>query len=103
VLFAAPVADTTADQLSEAAQTISSLSDEVDELRDKLAVENMDATEAGKTEAAEIIADLREQLRVMRAELGAMRISRDRYQAENAELMKQIKMNKRELDKARAA
>jgi len=56
--------------LSEAARTISSLSDEVDELRGKLAVENMDASDEAKTEASEIITDLREQLRVAQIESG---------------------------------
>ncbi len=87
------------DQLAEAQNAITDLAAENERLTDRLAVEAMDASEEEKTAAAEIIADLRHQVRTLTAELDAMRISRDTFQAENSELMKQVVRNQRELKK----
>jgi len=81
------------DRLSEASHTINALSQEVEELRGKLAVEQMDGSEEAKAEASELIADLRARVRALEAELASMRAMRDRYQAENVELHKQLRMN----------
>lgn len=91
------------DELAESQDVIVSLSEQVDELRAKLAVEQMDASEDEKTAASELIADLRAQVKTLEAELKQMRLSRDTFQSEVRELSKQIAMNKRELQKARAA
>jgi len=91
------------DRLAESRQAIVELSEEVEDLRAKLSVEQMDASEGEKTAAADLIADLRSQVKTLEAELKQMRISRDTFQAEVRELQKQINMNKRELQKARAA
>ena len=87
------------DQLAEAHNAITDLAAENERLTDRLAVEAMDASEEEKTAAAEIIADLRHQVKTLTAELDAMRISRDSFQAENSELMKQVTRNQRELKK----
>jgi len=87
------------DQLAEAQNAITDLAAENERLTDRLAVEAMDASEEEKTAAAEIIADLRHQVMTLTAELDAMRISRDTFQAENSELMKQVQRNQRELKK----
>lgn len=87
------------DQLAEAQNAITDLAAENERLTDRLAVEAMDASEEEKTAAAEIIADLRHQVMTLTAELDAMRISRDTFQAENSELMKQVVRNQRELKK----
>lgn len=91
------------DELAEAQHTVAVLADQVEELTAKLAVEQMDGSEEAKTEAAQIIADLRAQVKTLEAELHATRLSRDQFQAQCGELMRQLKMNKRELDKAQAA
>lgn len=87
-------------ELKEAHHTIGELAQEVEQLRDKLAVEQMDASEEAKSEAAETIAGLRKQIKHMEVELDAMRLSRDAFQAENAELKKQISMLNRKAKKA---
>lgn len=97
----APAADV-AQELEEARHAIVDLSQEVDRLRDRLAVESMDASEEEKTTAAEIIASLREQIEAMERDMQAMRMSRDTYQRENGELKKQIAMLQRQLKKVEA-
>lgn len=90
------------DQLKEADQTISDLAAENEELRSRLAVGVMDGTAEEKAEAADTIDSLRQQVKTLEAENAALRSSRDAYQREASELRKQIKMNERELKKARA-
>lgn len=79
------------------------LAQENDELRARLAVAVMDGTPEEKQEAADTIADLRQQVKTLAAENSALRASRDHYQAEASQLRKQIKMNEKELKRARAA
>jgi ParB-like chromosome segregation protein Spo0J len=99
--FTAPAANDS-HELAEANEAIHTLSTELDEARTKLAIENMDATPEEKAEAANTIADLRAEIKTLNAELDAMRISRDSLQRTNAELMKQVSLNAKELKKARA-
>jgi len=99
---AASVPEPTADdELAEPRHTIALLSAENEELRAKLAVEQMDVSEEEKTAAAELIATLRAEVKTQTADLDAMRVSRDSFQAENAELKKQIATQQRKL-KAKA-
>lgn len=86
-------------ELDEAALAISDLAAENERLTDRLAVEAMDASEEEKTAASETIADLRHQVKTLTAELDAMRISRDAFQSENSELMKQVQRHQREIKK----
>lgn len=79
---------TTDDELTEANSTIQQLAEENDRLRDKLAVESMDASETAKTEAAEIIRELRAQVKTLEAELEAVKGSRDTYMREATEAKK---------------
>lgn len=90
-------------ELDEADDAIVILSQENDELRARLAVGLMDGTEEEKQEAADTIADLRQQVKTLTAENAALRASRDHYQSEASQLRKQIKMNAAELKRARAA
>ena len=94
---------TDADELAEARDTILQLAEENDLLRDKLAVENMDASETAKTEAAEIISDLRAQVKTLEAELEAVKGSRDTYMREAAEAKKQAIYWRKKAEKAGAA
>lgn len=91
------------DEADESDHIILELAQENESLRDRLAVGVMDGTEEEKNEAARTIADLRQQVKTLEAEAAALRVSRDHYQREASELRKQIKMNERELKKARAA
>jgi len=91
------------DEHEESANVIAELAEENETLRDRLAVGVMDGTDEEKKEAAQTIADLRQQVKTLEAEAAALRVSRDHYQREASELRKQIKMNERELKKARAA
>lgn len=95
----APQAHDNDHKLDDAAQTIRELSNENDQLRDRLAVEQMDASEEAKSEAAATIADMRDRIKALEAELDAVKSSRDGFQRENAELKKQIVMNQKQIKK----
>lgn len=86
-------------KLDDAANTIRELSNENDQLRDRLAVEQMDASEEAKSEAAATIAEMRNRIKALEAELDAVKSSRDGFQRENAELKKQIVMNQKQIKK----
>lgn len=86
------------------------LSDEPDEmveelikenqrLSDQLAIKAMKGTEEEKNLAHETIESLREELRVAKLELVAVKQSRDTYQSENAQLKKQVAMLQKQLKK----
>lgn len=90
------------DYLKETQQALAEVAAENEELRDRLATGVMEGTEEEKQEAAQIIADLRQQVKTLEAENAALKSSRDHFQREASELRKQIKMNERELKKARA-
>jgi len=68
-------------------------------LSDRLAVEAMDASEEEKLAASETIAELREQIRILEIENQSLKISRDTYQRENAELKKTVQSLQRKLKK----
>lgn len=78
------------------------LAQENEELRARLAVGVMVGTDEEKLEAADTIADLRQQVKTLSAENAALRASRDHYQSEASQLRKQIKLNEKDLKKARA-
>ncbi len=78
-------------ELQEAQEVIKDLVEENNTLKDRLAVDSMDASEEGKLEAATIISGLREQVRKMALEIEAITKSRNAYQIENFELKKQLK------------
>jgi hypothetical protein len=68
-------------------------------LSDRLAVEAMDASEEEKLAASETIGELREQIRILEIENQSLKISRDTYQRENAELKKTVSSLQRKLKK----
>ncbi len=61
-------------------------------LTDRLALKIMDGTPEEKELAKSTIEDLREDLRLARIEIVALKKSRDQYQNENAQLKKQVAM-----------
>jgi len=80
--------DTKLDELTE---TINDLSEENKILKDKIAVGQWDASEIEKIDIHEVIAELREQVRVLEIDNKALRESRDMFQMRNVELMQKVK------------
>jgi hypothetical protein len=71
-------------------------------LLDQLALKTMDATPEQKNKAAETIAELRADNERLERELESVKISRDSYMKQNAEMQKQLNYYKRELKKVAA-
>lgn len=88
------------DELVEAQHTITDLAAENESLRDRLAVEKMDASEEGKAEAATTISELRERVRTLEAENDALKASRDTYMQKVSEMQKQIAYWRKQAEKA---
>ena len=80
-------------------ELLQSLAAENEELKDKLAVANMGGTSKDKDQASATIAELRERIRVLEAELEAIKVTRNSYQTENGQLKKQIAAMQRQLKK----
>lgn len=78
------------------------LEEENTKLLDQLALKTMDATPEQKKQAAETIAELRAENERLERELESVKISRDSYMKQNAEMQKQINYYKRELKKVAA-
>lgn len=66
-------------------------------LTDRLAVTVMDATAEEKKSAEDLIKQLREEIRILKLEMNAVKSSRDKFQLENAQLKRQISMQQRQL------
>lgn len=90
------------DALAEARYAITELSEENDELRDRLAIAAMDATDEEKHIAQKTIADLRDQVKVLEAENDALKSQRDQYMTESAEKTKQILYWRKKAEKVAA-
>lgn len=73
---------------------------ENEELKARLAVAAMEGTPEEKAMAEQTINELREELRVAKIEMTAIRVSRDTFQAENAQLKRQVSMLQRKLKQA---
>lgn len=71
-----------------------------EDLQDKLTVAMAASTDdIQKEKAQSIITDLRAQIRLLEIELKAVTTSRDQFQRENAQLMKQVAMQQKKLNK----
>ncbi len=79
------------DKEQEMLDTVNALSSENQLLKDKIAVEQWDASEIEKVDVAEVVAELREQVRVLEIDNKALRDSRDLFQTRNVDLMKTVK------------
>lgn len=84
-------------ELEEAVSTIKELAAENDQLRDRVAVAAMSGTDEERAMAAETIAELRDQIKTLEAEIDAVRTSRDTFQRQNAELMKQVRLQQKQI------
>jgi hypothetical protein len=91
-----PVQD---DQNQEA---IDMLLAENEELKARVAVVAMEGTPEEKQAATALIDELREDLRITKIELAAVKQSRDQYQSENSQLKKQVLSMQRQLKKEQA-
>lgn len=90
------------EKLDEAQEAVSVLSEENDRLNDRLAVQLMDASDEERKAAAETIAELRARVKTLESELSAVKASRDGYMRENAQLKKQVAMQRKQLGKVAA-
>ena len=79
------------DRISELSDVINDLSSENDNLKDKVAIGQWDASEFEKVDIEETVATLRETIRVLEIENKSLREGRDMYQNRNAELMSMVK------------
>ncbi len=93
----------TSDDLKEAQDAITDLADENEKLRDRLAIEAMDASEEEKTQAAALITELRARVKTLEAELSAVKTSRDTYMRESGEKTRQIDHWRKRAEKAEKA
>ena len=79
-------------EIKELVNTINEMAEENTILRDKIAIGQWDATEIEKIDAQETIENLREQIRILEIDNKTLRESRDLYQAQNADLIKTVKV-----------
>lgn len=84
-------------QHDERQEAIDALIAENEDLKARLAVAAMDGTPEEKAMAEQTINELREEIRLTKIELTAVKVSRDTFQAENAQLKKQVSMLQRKL------
>lgn len=83
-------------------EAIDMLLAENEELKARVAVAAMEGTDEEKKAASDLINELREELRITKIELAAVKQSRDQYQSENSQLKKQVLSMQRQLKKEQA-
>ena len=88
------------DRLQDAKTQILELEDEVNKLRDVVAVGQWDATEIEKIDIQETIEELRRQNKLLEIDNAALRDSRDMYQNRCSELLRQVKALQAKVKKA---
>ena len=88
------------DKITELTDTITQLHEENTLLKDKIAIGQWDASEIEKIDAEEVIADLRQQIKILEMENKSLRDSRDMFQNRNSELMRTVKTLTNKLKKA---
>lgn len=81
-------------------EAIDMLLAENEELKARVAVAAMEGTTEDKQAATSLIDELREELRITKIELAAVKQSRDQFQSENSQLKKQVLSMQRQLKKA---
>jgi len=81
-------------------EVIDYLSKEVETLSDKLAVAALEGSDEDKNKAKETIESLREEIRLLQIDNRSLKTSMDKYQAENAQLKKQVAMLTKKLKQA---
>lgn len=91
--------DPSGDLVKELTDTIASLSEENTLLKDKIAIEQWDASEIEKMDAQETIKELREQVKQLEIENRSLIESRDTYMNRAAELTRTVKSLQAKLKK----
>jgi hypothetical protein len=81
-------------------EVIDELVERNNELEKRLAIELMEATPEEKGKAKDLIEELQEQVKQLTIENQALSVSRDTFQAENAQLKRQVKMLQKKLKDA---
>lgn len=87
------------DELHNMAIEHQALAEENQKLMNKLAVQNMEATEEEKQEALLSMEEKDARIKALEAEVAALKASRDTYQSKNADMLRQIKYLKKQLEK----
>ena len=90
------------DGVDEKQAAIDELIAENEKLTERVALAAMSGTAAEKNLAKETIESLREELRITKIELVAVKQSRDTFQSENAQMKSQIKMLQKKIEKLQA-
>lgn len=88
------------DRLEDAKTQILELEEEVNKLRDVVAIGQWDATEIEKIDIQETVEELRRQNKLLEIDNAALRDSRDMYQNRCSELLRQVKALQAKLKKA---
>ena len=94
-----PTTEPSDDKLDELVTLVTSLSEENEILKDKIAIGQWDATEIEKIDIQETVTELRSQVKALEIENKTLRESRDMYQNRNAELMRSVKALQNKLKK----
>ena len=81
----------------EKQEMLEALVAENEKLAEQLAIATIDGTDGEKDLATILIADQKEEIRVLKIELVAVKKSRDMFQSENAQLKKQVAMYQKKL------
>ena len=81
----------------ERQEAIDMMMAENEELKARLAVAAMEGTEEEKALATQMINELHEEIRQIKIENASLKVSRDSFQAENAQLKRQVQMLTRKL------
>lgn len=95
----APAPESSGDLIQELTDTISALSEENTILKDKISIEQWDASEIEKMDVTDTIKELREQVRVLEIENKSLKENRDMYMNRNAELTRTVKSLQAKLSK----
>lgn len=90
------------DKLAEVAAAYADLSVENEKLMHRLAVQTMEGTEEEKQAAAETLESQRQIIATLEAEVRALKVSRDGFLAENAELKRQVSYWRKKAEKVAA-
>ena len=90
------------DKLQEMAVANVELAEEIDKLKDVIAVGFMEGTQEEKQATAATIAELRAYVKQLEAENRSLKISRDDYQNKVSELIKQVNYWKKKANQAAA-
>ena len=81
----------------EKQEMLDALVAENEKLAEQLAIATIDGTDEEKDLAATLITELKEEIRVLKIELVAVKKSRDMFQSENAQLKKQVAIYQKKL------